>query len=149
MGVHDHLREHRIVCEPDLHAAVEAGVDPHPSAAREAEVLDRADGRHEACGGVLRVDAHLDRVSAHLDGVLSKAQRLSCRDPELLTHEVDARHHLCHGVLDLQAGVHLKEEELSPRPEELDRPCALVIHGVACLEGDLAHLLPHRGVDDD
>ena len=55
-----------------------------------------------------------------VDVVLGERQRLARGDPDLLGDEVDARHQLGDGVLDLQAGVHLEEEELAVLVEELD-----------------------------
>jgi hypothetical protein len=68
-------------------------------------------GRKPA-GGVLGVDAHLDGVAVQADVVLRERQRLAGCHPELLLDEVEAGDELGHGVLDLQAGVHLHEEEL-------------------------------------
>ncbi len=59
--------------------------------------------------GVLGVDAALDRVAALDDVLLPQRERLALRDADLQLHEVEARHHLGHGVLDLEARVHLQE----------------------------------------
>ena len=64
---------------------------------------------------------------------------LARRDAQLLAHQVHARDHLGDRVLDLQARVHLEEEELAVLPEELDRSGTDVTDGSTCLEGDLAH----------
>ncbi len=69
----------------------------------------------------LGVHARLDRVSVEAD--LADVERVTRRDPQLLLDEVDTGDHLGHGVLDLQARVHLDEEGLVEpvsRDEELD-----------------------------
>jgi hypothetical protein len=44
--------------------------------------------------------------------------------PQLLLHEVQTGDHFGNRVLDLQAGVHLDEEELAVFIKKLDRACA-------------------------
>ena len=54
-------------------------------------------------------------------------QALARRHAELQLDEVEARHHLGHGVLHLEARVHLEEEEVPARVgDELARPRAHV-----------------------
>ena len=60
------------------------------------------------------------------------------RDEHLLLDEVDAGDHFGHRMLDLQAGVHLHEEELVgpvSGHDELDRACAGVIHAARRIAG--------------
>ena len=66
-------------------------------------------------------------------------QRLARRDPDLLGDEVDARDHLGDRVLDLQAGVHLEEEELAVLEEELDGAGVVVAARLGDLDRGLAH----------
>ena len=82
---------------------------------------------------------------AELDVVLGERQRLARGDPDLLGHEVDARHHLGDGVLDLEAGVHLEEEELAVLEEELDGAGVVVAARLGDLDGRLAHGLADLG----
>ena len=70
----------------------------------------------EVLGRVLGVDAALDGVAAQLDVVLADRELLAGGDADALAHDVDARDHLGHAVLDLDAGVHLEEEVLAVRP---------------------------------
>ena len=90
---------------------------------------ERAGGGQEPGGGVLGVEAGLDGVAAERDRLLAVAERLAGGDAQLLTDEVDTRDLLGDGVLDLQPGVDLEEEELAGGvvDEELDgagRPVA-------------------------
>ena len=153
----DDLGEHRVVVHadvravlPGLHAAVhpqarperslEAGV--HPG---HLERPQRAGGRLPVVGGVLRVEAGLDRPAADRGG-LGRGQGAPGGHVELQPDEVQTRRRLGHRMLDLQPRVHLEEEELpGVDREELDRPGA----GVADRCGGVARggeeLLPHAG----
>ena len=105
---HDQLGEHRVVVAGDLAAFGHARVDPDEGAARLPVAGDPARARQEVAAGILRVDPALDRVAARLG---LEVERLAHRDPQLQRHEVEAGDHLRHGVLHLQAGVHLQEVE--------------------------------------
>ena len=65
-------------------------------------------------------------AQAALDGGLIERERLAGGDENLLAHEIDPRDHLGDRVLDLDARVHLEEEELVAGDEVLDRPDAVV-----------------------
>ena len=72
----------------------------------------------------LGVDPRLDGVAGQPHVLLRERERLARGDAQLLLDEVDAGDELGHRVLDLQAGVHLDEEELvgrGIRHQELDR----------------------------
>ena len=79
------------------------------------------------------------------DVVLGERQRQARGHPDLLGDQVDARHHLGDRVLDLEAGVHLEEEELAVLVEELDGAGVVVAGGDGDLDGGLAHLLADLG----
>src|SRR4029077_18744917 len=94
----------------------------------------------------------LDGVAAARQGVvdigLAQAQRPALGDPDLLLDEVDAGDELRDRVLDLEAGVHLEEEDLAPvREQELAGPGAPVAHGRRELEGIAGQATPDRGRD--
>ena len=73
------------------------------------------------------------------DIVLREAERGAGGDPDLLAHEVDARHRLGDRMLDLQARVHLDEIELAVLEQEFHRA------GAAILE--LAHRVGRQFAD--
>ena len=81
---------------------------------------------------MLGVDPALDGVAFDLDLGLPHGERIARGDADLLVHEIDAGDHFRHRVLDLDAGVHLDEEELPVLVQELDRARSLVaelLHG--------------------
>ena len=85
-------------------------------------------------------------MTAH--GKIRHGHRFSCRNPELLTNEVNARHQFCDWMLDLNAGVHLKEMEGAVVfHEEFNRACPDVIHRLCGGDGGLAHALTLFVVD--
>ena len=67
------------------------------------------------------------------------------RHPDLLAHEVDARHELGDRVLHLEPGVHLEEPELAVLVEELDGAGVVVAARLGDLHGGLAHGLARLG----
>ena len=76
---------------------------------------------------------------AAVDLVLRHRQRLAAGDADLPLDEVDAGDHLGDRVLDLEAGVHLEEEELAVLVDELDGAGVVVADGLGGLDGGLAH----------
>ena len=87
-------------------------------------------GGEAAAGGVLGVQPDLDGVAVGVDVVLGEAEGLARRHPELPLDEVEAGDELGHGVLDLEPGVHLQEEEVAVLVEELDGPGVHVAAGL-------------------
>src|SRR5439155_20179922 len=66
-------------------------------------------------------------------------------DADLLADEVDARHLLRDGVLDLDACVHLHEEVLAvPREEPLDRSCGAIARSTSRAHADRADACAQR-----
>ncbi len=128
------LGQHRVEVRGDLGAgvrrtAVEADARPAGGAVRR----DLARVGPEAVGGVLGGDPALQRRAAELDGVLGEAevgQRLAGRDPDLRLHQVDVGDLLGHGVLDLDAGVHLDEDVVPVRVQQ-------ELHGARVAVADL------------
>ena len=100
-----------------------------------------AGGRQEVPLRDLRVDARLHRVAGKHDVVLRHGEHLTGGDPHLPFDEVDAGDHLGDGVLHLQAGVHLHEEELVRgvvRDQELHGAGAAVVDAAGRVAGGLA-----------
>ena len=129
-----------VVVLADLVAALVTAVPPDTDALGRGELGDRAGGGEElAFGRVFGVDPDLDGVPAKLDLVLGEAELLACGDAELLGDEVDARDQFGHGVLDLEPGVHLEEEELAVLVEELDGAGVDVVARLGDLDRRLAH----------
>ena len=101
----------------DLRTGVDgAAVEAHTGAAGRAVGGDGAGVRAEAVGRVLGGDAALDGEAADLEGVLRDAQLGqggAGGDAQLRAHQVHVRDLLGHGVLHLDAGVHLDEHVLA------------------------------------
>ena len=78
---------------------------------------------------------------ALVDLRLRQIERPALGDAQLLLDEVDAGHELGHRMLDLEARVHLEEEDLAAiGQEELARPGAPVADGAGEAEGVLGQL---------
>ena len=129
------LREHRVEVRADLRACGgRAAVEADAGAAGRAVRRDLAGVGAEALRRVLGRDAALQRGAAQLDLVLREAElgeRLPRRDAHLRLHEVDVGHLFGDGVLDLDARVHLDEDDLAGAragrlEQELDRAGVLV-----------------------
>ena len=149
-AVRDHLGDHRVVVGGDLEALVDARVDSHALARRGTPREHRTRGREETAVRRLRIDAGLDRVPLQPDLLLREGERLAGGDPKLLLHEVDAGDELRHGVLDLEPGVHLDEEELvgrGIRHQELDRARAEVVDAAGGVARGLSDARPRRGIE--
>src|SRR5207245_5376865 len=100
-------------------------VHPHAPAAGQLPFAD-APGRWGEGARVFRIDAALERVAAAGHVGLRNCQPLAARDADLLLHDVDARRHLRHRMLDLQPRVHLDEVERAVLVEELEGADAAV-----------------------
>ena len=87
-------------------------------------------------------------MAAQAHVLLAKRERDARSDLDLRAHEVDAGHELGHGVLDLDAGVHLEEEEVALRVDEaLDRARADVADRLRRGDRHRAHALAQVVVD--
>ena len=144
----DELGDHRVVGRADLPAGGDAGVHAHTRAGRLAVLADAPGGGGEVTGGVLGVDAALDRVTPEHDVVLGERQGIARGDADALLHDVDAGDHLGDAVLDLHPGVHLQEEVLAVLEQALDGAGAAVADGLGGVGGDLPDALAQRVVDD-
>src|SRR5829696_1439647 len=138
----DQLADEVVVELADLVTGLVPAVEADAEAVRDLQLGHLAGRRQEpAAGGVLGVDADLDAVTAlqgpHL--VLRHRQRLAGGDADLPLDEVDAGHDLGDGVLHLQAGVHLQEEELAVLVDELDGAGVVVTDGLGGLDGGRTH----------
>src|SRR5207245_11408790 len=77
------------------------------------------------------------------DLFLAEREELSGRKRDLLLHQVHARGHLGHGVLDLDPRVHLDEVRSVLRiDKELERPDVAITETHGCVDGELRDLLP-------
>ncbi len=128
-GVHYELSQQRVVVRGHRVAGVEVGVYPDPRTPRRVVHLDEPGLGQKVAPGILGVDAELHGVPVRGPGLVGDLQALAGGDFKLLGHDVHASDHLRHGVLDLEARVHLDKVELAPAVDELDGPGPLVIQG--------------------
>ena len=91
---------------------------------------------------------HSNAWPAQLDVGLGDRQLRPARDLDLRSHEVDSGDELGDRVLDLDARVHLQEEEVAVAVEQaLDRAGADVAHGARRADRHLPHARPQLGRD--
>ena len=81
---------------------------------------DRSGGGPVVLPGSFGAEPDLDRMAGQSDVVLGQWKRLPGGHQELEPDQVEARHHLGHAVLDLEAGVHFEEVETTLVDEVLD-----------------------------
>jgi hypothetical protein len=147
-AVREHLRQHRVVVGADDRARLHPAVDADARPARDLDPVQRAGGRQEAAGRVLGVEPRLDRMTVQPRLGHGRRQRLAAGDEQLQPHEVQARHQLGDGVLDLQPGVHLEEGRLAVLPDhELHRARAGVADRACGRDGGVAEPGTQRLVD--
>ena len=112
--VRDELRDERVVVPRDRRAFLVSGIDADPLG--PADVRDATRRGQESTLDVLGVETHLDRVPTRCG--LAQRQPLAHCDTQLLLHQVDVPHELRHGMLDLEARVHLEEREAALRVDD-------------------------------
>ena len=81
------------------------------------------------------------------DPILPGRQLLAERDPDLPLDQIEAGHHLGHGVLDLQARVHLQKIEVAILHQHLDGAEGAVVDFFRQPQGGVGHFLAQRRVD--
>ena len=140
--MHDHLREHRVVVRGHHVTGDEPRVDPNTVGGLDVEDPQGARVGQVAVGGILGVQTDLDRVARGCDLLLGGGQCLALGDADLPLDEIPAGDRFGDGMFDLQAGVHLQEEELVTRDHELHSPCAHVSDLGRQADGGGGHLVP-------
>ena len=144
--VGDELGDHGIIIDRDFptleHAGVVAHGDPVAMPFRRRAIGHEAPGgRQEVAGGIFRIDAALHRPALQMHIGLLDGERLASGHTDHLLHEVNASDEFGHGMLDLQARVHLQKEEAAVLPgDKLHRARAVVVDGFGQRHGLLAHL---------
>ena len=78
-------------------------------------------------GRILGVDPAFDGMPGEADR-LAERERPAQRNQDLLLDQVDPGDLLGHGMLHLDAGIHLQEVELAVLVQEFDRPSIDVAH---------------------
>src|SRR5579863_1449505 len=140
VAVGDDLGDQRIVVGRHVVAGIDMAVDAHAGSAGRVPQPDRPRRGHEGLG-VFRVDAALHGVTADLHVALRVRQPLAGGDQQLRLDQIDAGDEFGHGMLHLDAGVHLDEVELPVLEQELERAGAAVADRAARLDATVAHEL--------
>eukprot|EP00825_Cyclidium_porcatum_P032664 TRINITY_DN34880_c0_g1_i1.p3 TRINITY_DN34880_c0_g1~~TRINITY_DN34880_c0_g1_i1.p3 ORF type:complete len:393 (-),score=-18.84 TRINITY_DN34880_c0_g1_i1:877-2055(-) len=117
-------------------------VQTNATSSRRVIHLDPARTRAEIVEGILGIDAALNSVPLELDVVLRDPQRLAHGQQNLLPNQIDPRDLLGDRMLDLNALVDLKEEEVTLFVhDKLDRPRVAVMGQFRDPNRCLPHLL--------
>ena len=141
----DELGDHRIVIDRDLATLEDARVVAHGNALdvlfRWRTIGDEATrGGQEVARRVFRIDAALDGPAPQFHIALLESQRLAGGNADHLFDKIDACDELRHRMLNLQACVHLEEEEaLVLTGHEFHRAGAVVVHRLGKRDRLLAH----------
>ncbi len=123
-------------------------IDAHARRRRGPPDIDPPGLRQEAGIGVLGVEAGLDGMARELHLLLAERQPLAARHPQLPFDQVEAGDGLGHGMLDLQARVHLEEVEGAvTAQQEFDRACAAITDRLGGGDCGRAHVVAQIGVD--
>ena len=144
-AVDDQLREHRIEIAGDLLAGFERVFEPDEGRLGNAEIMDLAGFGHEIAVGIFGADTAFNGVPAQNNLILRERQSEPGGDVELGADEIAADDHLGHRMLDLQSGIHFKEEEAPVRREnKFDRSSVPVFGGGGEPDGRGAHAPAQR-----
>ena len=143
--VHHNFCHHRVVIRAKHTAGVQRRVHPHAAPAGEMQKPGGARRGPKPGGGVLGVDAHLQRVAAQYHVALGERQRQPRGNAQLLAHKVQPGDQLGHAVLYLNAGVHLNKIIMPLFVQhKFNRAGPLVPTGGGRLDSGFAHGLPQR-----
>src|SRR6478672_10375683 len=123
--MHDQLADQAVIVRWDGVAGIGARIDAHTETSWRMEMRDLP--RRGAKGTrILGVDPAFDGMAVEANVLLLERKRRARGDADLLDDEVDAGYHLGHGMLDLEPGIHLDEEELPALVQELDSAHAAI-----------------------
>src|SRR5690606_16226505 len=146
IAIGDELGDHRVIVRRHRIAGKHVRIHAHARTARRVPGPDPAWAGGELVR-VLGIDAAFDRMAAQLDVALAQIELLASGDTQLLLDQIDAGDHFGDRMLDLDAGVHLDEEELAVFIQELERARTAIPHLAAGLGTALADALDQRPVD--
>src|SRR3954447_4291560 len=102
----------------DAASALGCAIDPDTHPRRRLEARDRSRNGRESLARIFGVNPTLDSMFSRHDVLEGTRQRRAASHQNLLAHEVDPGGHLSDWMLDLNAGVHLQEGEMTGGIEE-------------------------------
>ncbi len=144
----DELAEERVVEQTHVTADLDAAIPADSGPGGDAQVFDTPRRRQKIIGGILTGDAALDRVSSRGERTARQGGRLATGNAQLFAHQIHAVDQLGHGVLDLNAGVHLQKEESATGVEQkLDRAGSQVPDRARGLDRGFAHAQTQLEID--
>ena len=89
------------------------GVDPNAGATGGQVAIDASRRWAEIVFGVFSINAALDRVALQFHLLLCNGKAIALGNANLLSNQINACDHFRHGMLHLDAGVHLHEVEIA------------------------------------
>src|SRR5690606_19966299 len=142
----DDLANQRIVVRWHPITTVKVGIDPDAVAARRVEISDLT-GAWGKGAGIFRIHPALDGMPLKLHVFLPDRQRQATGNTQLFPHDIDARDHLCNGVLHLDPGVHFNEIELVVLVQEFEGAGTAITDVETGLDAGLEDGLPCLRID--
>ena len=144
--VNNQLGDHAVIIWRDRITGIEAAVDADMHAAGWM-IAGNLARRWSPGFRVFGIDPAFDGVAAEYQFFLGDRQVATVGDANLFAHQIEARDHFGHRMLDLQPGVHLDKIEFVVLVQKLDRAGAAILHALHRIDADLAHGFTLFGAD--
>jgi hypothetical protein len=141
-SVHDDFGQHRIKCGRNGLTLGDAAIHTHTVTLRVFQRQHFPRRRREIALGGFRIKSDLDRMAIGSYFVLPESKWMSRRNGNLFCNQIQSGYHLGNRMLNLQAGVHLKEVKLSTSVNEFHRAGVAVSSRACDASGSLANLFP-------
>ena len=116
--MHNELANHRVVVRWDAVTRPCMRIESHTKPTWRHKRFDEPRLRHEAAIRIFSINATFNRMTVGVNVGLLHAQRLARSNHDLLAHDVDARDHFGHRMLDLHTRVHFQHVEVLLRVHE-------------------------------
>src|SRR5262249_26637366 len=139
--MNDYFRDHRVVIRWDNIISINCSVDSYTRSARSIQG-GYSTGTGSKLNRVFSVNSAFNRMSAEYNLLLFVSERRTFRHANLHANQVGICNHLCYGMLDLNARVHLHEiKVLVIIDQELNRSRPKIAEFFARIHSSLMHFL--------
>ena len=147
--VGDHLGQHGIEIHTDDRTLSDARVPAYFGRGGRREGFQRSGGGKEIILRVFGIEPRFDRRTLETDISLAITKGFTRSDSELLTDQIKPSHCLGHGMLHLESGIDLQEEEVARFIVEQEFHCSrrLVSKYLGQTKSCLTHGLASSRVD--